>query len=413
MKSERRVKRREFISTGATLLVGVGASASHAHSPSAAGLPPSMLQPGRPDDPYGEPSSFEKDVIRSVSAPSAYSTGASSSTPIHLQKGVITPSGLHFGLHHSGIPEIDPETHDLFVHGMIERALKFSTRDLMRYPLSGGLRFLECSGNTWSRGYYEEPGSRSCQQMYGLLSGSEWLGVPVRILLEEAGLKANAKWVIAEGADACSHARSIPIEKLMDDAIIALYQNGERLRPAQGYPMRLFLPGWEGNANVKWLRRLEVSDRPAFTQAESREYTETLPDGSIERFSFAMGVKSVITHPSGGHILPDKGFYELCGLAWSGAGKIRSVQVSDDGGNNWREAKLHAPIASKALTRFSLPWRWSGQSVRLQSRARDEFGAIQPTHAEWKRRYYPGSYNHYNAIQTWSVGKSGEVVNDY
>lgn len=405
------LERREFLATGATLLTAATVPTLATEASAAIETPDSMLYPGVADELYGKPSDFENEVVRIVEPQTEKKTLTWSYSPIQAQRGSITPSGLHFGTHHSGIPDIEPDTHELYIHGMTAKPLRFSVRDLLRYPLGGGIQFLECAGNTWAQGAYPEAAPQSCAQLYGLLSGSEWLGVPVRLLLEEAGVDPRATWVIAEGADAASLARSIPMPFLMDDAIIALYQNGERLRPAQGYPMRLLLPGLEGNMNVKWLRRLEVVDRPAYTKNESRAYTETLVDGSIEGFSLYMGVKSVITHPSAGQELPDRGYYDVSGLAWSGFGRIKSVEVSDDGGANWHQAVLDSPVLSKSLTRFSLPWRWSGQEVRLQSRAADERGNVQPSHSEWKKIYHAGSYNHYNAIQTWQISQQGSVVN--
>lgn len=332
-------------------------------------------------------------------------------SPLGNQRGIITPSGLHFGVHHSGIPDIDPEMHELYIHGMTANPVRFTLRDLERYPLTGGIHFIECGGNSFMQGYFKEPQETSLDWLYGLVSGSERIGVPVKLLLQEADIDPKAKWVIAEGADGGTMARSIPLKKLMDDAIIALYQNGERLRPSQGYPIRLFLPGWEGNTSIKWLRRLEVTDRPAFTSEESRHYSETLPDGSIEGFSMYMHVKSVITHPSAGQVMPDKGYYQISGLAWSGLGKITSVEVSDNGGETWVPADISGPIHDKSLTQFSIPWRWDGRPVRLQSRATDEFGNTEPTHAEWKSRYFEGTRNHYNAIQTWNIDAQGGISN--
>ncbi|WP_281558059.1 sulfite dehydrogenase [Thalassomonas sp. RHCl1] len=399
--------RRSFIKTGASLLTALAAPSVLAGGDKGIKVPDAMLIPGAFDDEYGKPSGYEKAVKRLVMP-----NGNAAFTPLDRQRGIITPPGLHFGAHHSGIPTINPEEHELYIHGLTEKALRFTLEDLARYPHEGGVMFLECSGNTWLQATSgEQAPDKSCAELYGLVSGSEWLGVPVRLLLEEAGIKPGGKWVIVEGSDAGTHARSIPIEKLLDDAIIALYQNGERLRPAQGYPMRLFLPGWEGNMNVKWVRRMEVVEAPAFTKDESRAYTETLPDGSIEQFSFYMGVKSVITTPSGQQKLPAKGFYELNGLAWSGFGKISYVEVSDDDGKTWHKAQIHGPVLTKSLTRFTLPWQWSGNIARLQSRAVDEFGNRQPSHQEWKSKYLDGSYNHYNAIQTWEVAKDGGISN--
>lgn len=397
------IPRREFLKTGASLLTAIAVPSVLAENIK---IPQSMLIPGEFDSPYGSPSTFEKDITRVIPP-----HGNAAFTPIANQRGIITAPGLHFGAHHSGIPQINPQQHELYIHGLTERALRFNLNDLERYPLQGGIMFLECSGNTWSQALSDKAANKSAQDLYGLVSGSEWLGVPVKLLLEEASIKPEGKWVIAEGSDAGTHARSIPLEKLMDDAIIALYQNGERLRPAQGYPMRLFLPGWEGNMNVKWLRRLEVVDQPAYTKDESRAYTETLPDGTIEQFSFYMDVKSVITHPSGQQKLQERGFYEISGLAWSGKGKITKVEVSDNGGITWLNAELHSPILSKSLTKFSMPWHWRGKAAKLQSRATDEFGNVQPTHTAWKAQYFAGSYNHYNAIQSWAISEKGDVSN--
>ncbi|NVO56991.1 sulfite dehydrogenase [Rhodobacteraceae bacterium B1Z28] len=409
------VGRRDFLKAGATFLTAssaaLPATLTAKGASAAPKIPDNMLYPGVEDEAYGSPSPHEAGNVRKIFPQNEKSTLTASFTPLHTQKGIITPSGLHFGAHHSGVPEIDPEMHELFIHGMTDRPLKFTASDLMRYPLSGGINFLECGGNSAPQGYYPEAQPMPLQYLHGLVSGSEWIGVPVKLLLQEAGLNPKAKWVIAEGADAGFLARSIPLQKLLDDAIIALYQNGERLRPAQGYPMRLFLPGWEGNTSIKWLRRLEVTDRPAYTREESRHYSETLADGSIEGFSMYMGVKSVITHPSAGQVLPDKGYYQVNGLAWSGFGKISRVEVSDDGGKNWVPAELEGPVLNKSLTRFTLPWRWDGSPVRLQSRAFDEWDNVQPTHEAWKSRYFEGSRNHYNAIQTWYIDAQGTVSN--
>jgi sulfane dehydrogenase subunit SoxC len=237
--------------------------------------------------------------------------------------------------------------------------------------------------------------------------------VPARILLEEAGLKPSAQWAIAEGADGGSHTRSIPVSKLLDDAMLAVYQNGERLRGAQGYPLRLLLPGWEGNANVKWLHRLELSDTPSYSKDESGLYSEPLADGGFARFSFPMDVKSVITHPSGGQTLRKSGFYEIAGLAWSGHGKLSRVEVSADAGRSWAKADLSGPILSKSLTRFTIPWRWDGKPTTILSRATDEVGRVQPARTEWKSRYKDHSFNHYNAIQAWRVDREGMLRNAY
>ncbi|MCB1123730.1 MAG: molybdopterin-dependent oxidoreductase, partial [Verrucomicrobiae bacterium] len=249
--------------------------------------------------------------------------------------------------------------------------------------------------------------------IHGLVSCSEWTGVPLAILLEEAGMRKEAKWIIAEGADAAAMSRSVPIEKALDDAVVALYQNGERLRPSNGYPMRLLLPGWEGNANVKWLRRIQVSSSPAMTKDETSKYTDLLPDGRASMFSFPMGVKSVITSPSGKYTMQGPGLYQISGLAWSGAGKIRRVEVSADGGQSWGKAALSEPVLSKALVRFRMPWRWNGGPAVLQSRAIDETGAIQPKREALLGKRGTNYRYHYHAIQSWNVGSNGEVANVY
>lgn len=375
---------------------------------------PWMYTPGEKDTPYGMPSLYEERVKRSLSDPFLGSPFSISQTPIQHQRGSITPNGLHFGVHHNGIADIDPARHELIIHGLVEKPLRFSIESLLRYPMVSRVQFLECGANTAANAIVpNDAAPLSCQDLYGQLSGAEWTGVPLRVLLNEAGLRHSAKWVVAEGADSGNHARSIPLSKILDDAIVALYQNGERLRPAQGYPIRLFLPGWEGNTSVKWLHRLEVVDAPIFTKDESGMYAEPLREGGIEYFSFQMDVKSVITQPSAGQTLLDKGFCEISGLAWSGFGKVSKVEVSVDGGWRWTEAKLQGPVQAKSLTRFSLPWEWTGKETSLLSRATDEFGRTQPTRSEWKKRYADFSIGHYNAVQAWRIAQSGEVHNDY
>ncbi|MBT4519132.1 MAG: sulfite dehydrogenase [Halieaceae bacterium] len=363
--------------------------------------------------PYGEPSRYEKSVVRKLLLPAAPENAGTSAwlTPIDQLQGIITPNGLHFGSYHYGVPEIDPNKHELLIHGLVDRPLKYTVEHLLRYPMVSSTRFLECSGNTAINAMSPFTGNETCQDLYGLVSCSEWVGVRVSDLLSEAGLTKKARWIIAEGADSGSHSRSIPVSKMLDDGIIALYQNGERLRAEQGFPMRLLLPGWEGNTNVKYLSRFEVTDRPAFTSHESGLYTEHLTSGHAEGFSFHMEVKSAIMHPSAGQLLNEKGFYEISGLAWSGRGKISGVDVSADNGVSWARAQLQGPVHDKALTRFSIPWRWDGESTILQSRAIDEEGRVQPTRKVWKQKYASPTFNHYNAIQAWQIDKDGSVSN--
>lgn len=410
------IERRSFLKSGLGLTVAAACSAAAgASQPIGARLPPWMKTLGGADAPYGAPSSREQVVVRMMKQDAPENAGMSIwHTPLETQRGIITPSGLHFAVHHNGIPDIDPQQHQLMIHGMVNRPLRFDLERLLRYPMVSRIHFLECAGNTAANAVSPWARDESCTELFGQVSGAEWTGVPLSYLLREAGIKPGAAWVIAEGADGGSHTRSLPLIKLMDDAIVALYQNGERLRPSQGYPMRLFVPGWEGNANVKWLHRLEVTAQPAHTKDESSLYTEILANGDIERFTFHMDVKSVITHPSGKQMLPEaKGFYEISGLAWSGFGRIRKVEVSADGGKTWAVAHLDGPVHDKSLTRFSIPWHWDGKPAVLLSRATDEHGRMQPTRKQWKRRYAGHSFNHYNAIQAWTVSRNGKVENSY
>jgi len=411
--------RRNFLLTGASFLAATSLGAPRAAAGEGgvrigAGFPEWMRTLGGPDVAYGEPAASERHVQKKQTPRAPEMAGLMSwHTPIESQRGIITPSGLHFGVHHNGIPAIDPGRHRLLIHGLVERPLEFEVDALLRYPMVARILFLECSGNTAANALSISARDDSCQDLYGQISGSEWVGIPVRVLLEEAGIRPTAKWVVAEGADGGSHARSLPISKLLADGMIALYQNGERLRSAQGHPLRLLLPGWEGNTSVKWLHRLEVSAAPAYTKDESGLYTEFLADGGIGRFSFPMDVKSVITHPSGRQVLPETGFYEVSGLAWSGHGRVTRVEVSADGGRSWADAELAPPVLDKALTRFSIPWRWDGRPALLMSRATDERATRQPTRDEWKARYASHSFNHYNAIQAWRIESDGSVCNVY
>jgi len=278
--------------------------------------------------------------------------------------------------------------------------------------------FLECSGNSFWNTRDEAP-ALPAGKLHGLLSCSEWTGVPVSYLLDEAGVldgaggPEGARWAVAEGADAAGMVRSIPLEKLREDAILALYQNGERLRPEQGYPVRLFLPGLEGNASVKWLRQLKLVEAPVHSRDETSKYADLLPDGQSKQFTLQMAVKSIITAPSGEMKMPGKGTFVVEGLAWSGAGRVRRVEISADGGNSWAPAVLEEPITPRSLTRFRMPWRWEGGTQLLMSRATDESGAEQPSRAAWRARYHADHIYHYNAIQCWRVGEDGSVSNAY
>ena len=329
--------------------------------------------------------------------------------PLAEQQGIITPSALHFERHHAGVPAIDPATHRLVIHGLVERPLVFSLASLMRMPAESHIHFVECSGN--SRSEWDDNGAIDVQNGFGLASCSEWTGVSLALLLSEVGLKPEAKWLLADGADACHMARSLPVEKALDDVLVAYAQNGEAIRPEQGYPLRLLVPGWEGNINVKWLRQLKAVDQPANFRDETSKYTDLMADGQARQFTFEMDAKSVITFPSGRQEMAGAGAYEIRGLAWSGRGTIEGVEVSADGGATWQEAALHEPRLDKAFTRFSLPWTWDGSAAELQSRCRDSTGYVQPSVAELTAVRGSRSDYHCNGIKSWKVSADGKVSN--
>jgi sulfane dehydrogenase subunit SoxC len=285
----------------------------------------------------------------------------------------------------------------------------FSVADIMRFPAASRICFLECSGNTQNWG--DPKPEFTVQDTHGLLSCAEWTGASLKEVLGEVGVKSAARWMLAEGADAGAMTRSIPIEKVFDDALLVYAQNGERLRPEQGYPLRLLLPGYEGNTNVKWLRRLKFGAEPWQTREETSTYTWIMPDGVTRQFNFVMEAKSVITSPSGGQKLRDHGFHEISGLAWSGRGRIAKVDVSFDGGQTWTAAALQEPILPKCLTRFRAPWRWSGEAAVLTSRATDETGYVQPSRDELLKQRDKRSYYHYNGMQRWRVSEDGGISN--
>ncbi len=372
--------------------------------------------------PLQSPSRFEKTVTRTLSNPNGQMRNSHARTPHHLLGGSITPSSLHFSINHAGIPDIDPAQHKLVIHGMVKRPLEFNLESLSRYPLVTRTAFVECAGNSAPM-FSNEPLQATVQALHGLVSNSEWSGVPLSILLDEAGIDPSAKWVLAEGGDAQHLSRSIPTKKMYDDAIVAIYQNGERLMPGNGYPMRLLVPGYQGNMNVKFLRRLKAVEQPAYTYFETKAYSQVLPGGKTWRFHFLMEAKSMITHPSFGQSLKGPGFYTISGVAWSGAGRIRKVLVSADAGKSWAEAALHGTPQPQSFTQFSMPWRWDGQPATLLSRAWDETGASQPLRAEFVAArgqtktpikdplVFPNQ--HYNSMTNWGIASNGEISHVY
>jgi len=415
--------RRALLGRGVMMAGAMGAGAAGALTGAAAEPlteAPWSLEPGDVTEPYQRPSRFEKGVVRTVDNPKNEPSGSRARTPHHLLKGIITPNGLHFTIMHAGIPDIDPAQHKLLVHGMVKQPLLFDLDALSRYRMVTRIGFLEC-GNSAPL-FSNQPIQADVQALHGLASCAQWTGVPLSALLDEAGVDPKAKWIIAEGADAPHLSRSVPLAKVMDDAMVAMYQNGERIQPGQGYPMRLYLPGYEGNMNVKFLRRIQVTDQPGMTYFESRIYTDPLPDGKDTQFYFVQEVKSFISSPSPGVGLREPGVYEISGVAYSGNGRIAKVLVSADGGGSWGEAALDEPRLPKAFTRFSMAWRWDGGPAILQSRAWDEGGNAQPTREQFVAKRgqtskppsvlgFPG--HHFNAVTSWAINPKGEVRNVY
>ncbi len=361
--------------------------------------------------PYGQPSPHEKNIHRRESPGLTRTPQASVAfTPLQNLFGIITPSGLHFERHHSGVPDVDPHQHRLMIHGLVERPLILTMEDVLRFPSVSRIHFIECGANTGME--WANVAVPTVQYTHGMLSCSEWTGVPLAVLLEEAGYdKRKAKFILAEGSDGAGLTRTIPIEMALDDVLVAYGQNGEMLRPENGYPLRLLVPGVQGVSSVKWLRRLEVGDQPWNTREESLHYVDLLPNGLHRQYTWIQEAKSVITSPSGGQVLLDKGYYEITGLAWSGRGRVKQVDVSTDGGRNWRTARLQEPVLPKALTRFRLDWRWDGSPALLQSRVMDETGYVQPKLPQLRSVRGEKSIYHNNAIQTWRVAESGDVSN--
>jgi sulfane dehydrogenase subunit SoxC len=408
--------RRGFLRNSALLAGATAFSAAGTRAASAQKLevPQTEKEMGRIVEPesYGAPSKFEAHVKRRRTDVLVNKQNWSdwSMTPLQSQLGIVTPNGLFFERHHAGIPDINPDQHTLVVHGMVKQPLKFSMSDLMRYPSVSKFYFLECSGNGLTD--WTKAASTTVQQSHGLLACAQWTGMPVSALLEEAGVDPAAKWVLFEGADGATHARSIPMDKVLADTLIVWGQNGERLRPEQGYPLRVFIPGWEGNVSVKWLRRIKVGDQPWHLRSETARYSDPMPEGKWRQFSFVMECKSVITRPSGGMQLPGPGSYEIEGFAWSGNGTIKAVDVTVDGGKTWTEARLEEPVLDKCLTRFRYTWNWAGGAAKIASRAVDSTGYVQPTVADIaKSRALAGFVQHHNGVFPWSVSENGEVKN--
>lgn len=374
--------------------------------------PPWMKQPGEPFSAYGQPSDYESDVVRFPSANESVPGNGVSWTPLHELEGTITPNGLHYERHHNGVPLIDPAKHQLVIHGLVETPKKFFVNDLLQYPMQSKICFIECGGNS-NAGFNTQPSRSDVGYFHGLVSNAEWTGIPLATLFNEVGIKSEGKWLVAEGADAFAMNISVPLEKAMQDGMLGLYQNGERIRPENGYPMRLIFPGWEAVTHVKWVRRLTITDQPIMARNETARYTELQPDGKARMFTFVMEAKSLILSPSGGMRLKRPGLYQITGLAWTGNGKIKAVEVSADGGETWAEAELQQPILDRAFTRFRMPWQWNGQPAILKSRAIDETGYVQPEREEFIKNRGRHGFFHYNAIVTWQVEEDGSITHIY
>jgi sulfane dehydrogenase subunit SoxC len=408
--------RRDFLRSAfvaAAAAVVAPAAAASEGDPAILTLPPHSTSLGRPvaARPYGTPSRFEGNLQRRQSPGLTRVDAASVSfAPLQGFFGIVTPNGLHFERHHQGWHDIDPTRHRLMVNGLVRQARVYTMDDLMRLPAVSRLHFIECGANTGMEwGNVAVP---TVQYTHGMLSCCEFTGVPVSTLLDDCGFdRARARVVLAEGADGSGLTRTIPMERALDDALVAWGMNGEMLRPENGYPLRLVVPGVQGVSWVKWLRRLEVGDRPYGTKDETLHYVDLMPDGRHRQYTSIQECKSVITTPSGGQVLLDRGFYTITGLAWSGRGRVKRVDVSVDGGRSWRPARLESPVLPKCLTRFNVDWQWDGREAILQSRATDDTGHVQPTLAALRAVRGTRSIYHNNAIQSWKVATSGEVFN--
>ena len=363
-------------------------------------------------DGYGKPSRFETNVQRRQSPGLTQTTQASVSfAPLQSLFGIVTPSGLHFERHHQGWWDIDPSKHRFMVNGLVKKPMVFTVDEIMRLPSVSRFHFIECGANTAVE--WAQVAVPTVQYTHGMISCSEFTGVPLITLLEMAGVDwKTGRFVLAEGGEGSSMTRTIPMSLITSGEVLVAYgQNGEMLRPENGYPLRLVVPGVQGVSWIKYLRRVEVGDQPYATKDEAIHYMDLMPNGMHRQYTSIQECKSVVTTPSGGQVLLDKGFYNISGLAWSGRGKVKRVDVSVDGGRNWRSARLQTPVLSKALTRFNIDWVWNGQPAIIQSRAIDDTGFVQPTYAQLRQVRGSRSIYHNNAIQSWWVQESGEVKN--
>ena len=421
LEAARKARRRfmgKALAMGAGVSAGVAASAASGEGASegdpailklpahSTGLGQAVATTG-----YGSPSNWEKNIQRRPSPGLTQVPQASVSfCPLQSLFGIITPSGLHFERHHQGWWDIDPAQHRLMLNGLVREPRVFTMDDLMRLPSVSRIHFIECGANSAME--WGNSALPSVQYTHGMISCAEFSGVKLSTLLDICGADTRAgRYLLAEGADGSSMTRTIPMANALDDAIVAWGMNGEMLRPENGYPLRLVVPGVQGVSWVKYLRRIKVGDQPFFTKDEELHYIDLMPDGRYRQFTSVQECKSVITTPSGSQTLLDTGFHNITGLAWSGRGKVRRVDVSVDGGRNWRTARLESPILSKALTRFNIDWVWDGSPAVLQSRAVDDTGYVQPKINQLRAVRGTKSIYHNNAIQSWRVAPTGDVSN--
>ena len=361
-------------------------------------------------NPYGKPVKFESNVVRrDVEWLTASRESSVNFTPLYALEGIITPNGLCFERHHGGVAVVNPVDYRLMLHGLVDKPLIFTLDDIMRFPRYNHIHFLECAANSGME--WRGAQLNGCQFTHGMVHNVMYTGIRLRDVLNEAGLKPNAKWLLMEGGDSAGMNRSLPLEKALDDCLLAFKMNGEALRGEQGYPVRLVVPGWEGNLWVKWIRRIEVGDKPWLAREETSKYTDLMADGRSRRFTFVMDAKSVVTNPSPEAPLTLKGRNIISGLAWSGRGTITRVDVTLDGGRNWQEARIDGPVLGKSLTRFYVDFDWQGQELMVQSRAYDSTGYVQPTYRQLRSVRGTRSIYHNNGIQTWLVRSSGETEN--
>ena len=416
MSEERRgFLRKSFLGAVGAVGAGVGANAFAAGADDPAIVEKQTWQTilGKPVAvaPYGSPSMYEQNLQRRQSPGlTAVDAASVSFAPLQGFFGIVTPNGLHFERHHQGWVDIDPAMHRLMINGLVKKEMVLTMDDLMRLPRTSKFHFIECGANTGMEwGNVAVP---TVQYTHGMLSCCEFTGVPLKVLLEMAGADlTKGKYILAEGSDGSGMTRTIPMEMALDDVMVAFGMNGEMLRPENGYPLRLVVPGVQGVSWVKWLRRIEVGDKPYATKDETSHYVDLMPDGMQRQYTSIQEAKSVITNPSGGQKLIGSGYYNITGLAWTGRGSVKKVEVSADGGRNWREARLEGPVLPKALTRFNFDWVWDGSEALLQSRVTDTTGYVQPSLPALREVRGSRSIYHNNAIQTWRVLPSGEVHN--